>query len=215
MAGLARTFGLTGGIASGKSTVARCLADLGAKVIDVDVLGHQLLQPQFPAHQKVVEQFGSGVLDPSGNIDRKKLGALVFADREKLRVLNTLLHPLIIQKSEQLAEAFLLSDPRAVVIVDAALIYEAGLAGNFARVIVVWCRPEQQIARLTAKTGMDREAAERRIAAQMTTEEKRRRADYAIDCSGTKNETRRQVQSLYPELQRIAIQNQKKMETGN
>jgi len=204
MLDLGRCFGLTGGAASGKSTVARMFEELGAKVIDADQLAHELIRAPLPAYQEIVRSFGTHVLDASGEIDRSKLGAIVFAEREKLRELNAILHPRIIEGVEELARDYHAQDPRAVIVVDAALIYEAGIADRFAKVIVVWCRPEQQLERLMANAGLSREEAERRIAAQMPAEEKRHRADYVIDSSGTLEETHHQVEALHQMLNPIA-----------
>ena len=204
MAGLSRTFGLTGGIASGKSTVGRFFAELGAKVVDADRLGHELVRPQLPAYLEIVERFGKEVLAPSGEVDRKRLGEMVFSDPEKLRALNAILHSRIIERSEELAGRYLAENAQAVVMVEAALIYEAGLAERFHKMIVAWCRPEQQLEHLMANAGVSRQEAEQRLAAQMASEEKRRRAHYVVDCSGSKENTRLQVEALYPELQNIA-----------
>lgn len=197
-------FGLTGGVASGKSTVARMLEGLGARVIDADRVGHELLRPWHPAHQEVVRRFGNEILDPAGEIDRKRLGAVVFADPTKLQELDALLHPRIVARVEELAARYHAESPGAVIVVDAALLFEAGIGGRFTKVLVVWCRPEQQIERLMGKTGLSRREAERRIAAQMPVEQKRRQADYEIDSSGSLENTRAQVEALYPELQRLA-----------
>jgi dephospho-CoA kinase len=199
-----RAFGLTGGIASGKSTVGRFFAELGAKVIDADQLGRELLRPPLPAYLEIVEHFGKEVLTPSGEVDRKRLGGMVFSDPEKLRTLNAILHPRIIERSEELAGQYFAENPQAVVLAEAALIYEAGLAERFVKIVVAWCRPEQQLERLMANAGISREEAERRLAAQMPADEKRRRAHYVVDCSGSKENTRRQVVALYPELRKIA-----------
>lgn len=204
MIGLSRTFGLTGGIASGKTTVAAMFAELGAKIIDADRLGHELIRPPHLAYHDIVRHFGFEILDPQGEIDRKRLGAIVFSEPEKLSVLNSIVHPRVIERVEQLATAYLLQDPRALVLVEAALHYEVGIAGRFAKMIVAWCRPEQQLERLIAKTGLPQGEAERRIAAQMPAEEKHCRADYVIDCSGTLEETRAQVGELFLKLQKIA-----------
>jgi dephospho-CoA kinase len=178
--------------------------ELGAKTIDADRIGHELLRAPLPAYHEVVRRFGREVLDASGEIDRRRLGARVFRDSDALRDLNAILHPRIIARVEELAAEYHAADPDAVILVDAALIYEAGIGGRFKRMVVAWCRPEQQIERLMAKTGSSKLEAEQRIAAQMTAEEKRRRADYVIDCSESKENTRRQVEALYPELKRLA-----------
>jgi dephospho-CoA kinase len=127
----------------------------------------------------------------------------VFADLQRMRLLNAIVHPHIIDRVRKLATGERERNPHAVVIVDAALIFETGLEGTLRKVIVAWCRPEQQMERLMAKAGISREEAERRIQAQMPVEEKRRRADYLIDCSGSLEQSRAQVQAIYPELQRI------------
>ena len=199
-------FGLTGGIASGKSTAARAFAELGAKVIDADRLGHEVIRAPGEAYQALVREFGQGIVEASGEIDRSRLGRLVFADAEKLCRLNAIVHPSIIARTEQMAAEFTRRDPHAVVLVDAALIFEAGIGGHFRKVVVVWCRPELQIERLMGKAGITREEAERRIAVQMPVDEKRRRADFIIDSSGSLENTQKQVRVVYAELSRLASQ---------
>ncbi|HEY6291982.1 MAG TPA: dephospho-CoA kinase [Terriglobia bacterium] len=198
------SFGLTGGIASGKSTVAAMLGQLGARIINADEIAHQLLRAGTHVFDEVVSSFGRGILDSAGEIDRRRLGDIVFADPEKRATLNAIIHPSIMARRLELIAAYSTENSKAVVISDAALIYEAQIESYFLRVMVAWCPPEQQLARLMAKAELSREAAERRISAQMPAEEKRRRADYVIDCSGSIEDTRRQVEALYPELKRLA-----------
>lgn len=193
-------FGLTGGIACGKTTLARFFCDLGAYIFDADRVGHEVIEPGRAAYQEVVKQFGREILDSAGRIDRRKLGPRVFADLRQLHRLNAIVHGEIIARVHELTEEQLKRDPHSVVIVDAALIFETGLEKTLRKIIVAWCRPEQQLERLMAKTGISRQEAESRIRAQMPVEEKRRRADYVIDCSGTLEESRGQVQALYPQL---------------
>lgn len=200
---LSRMFGLTGGAASGKSTVAAMFADLGARVIDADRVAHEVIRSPLPAYHEIVREFGFEILDSQGEIDRKRHAAIVFADPEKLKILNAIVHPRVMERIEHLAEGFLLADPKAVVLVDAALLYEAGYADRFRNIIVAWCRPEQQLERLMARMRLTRDEAELRIAAQMPAEEKRRRADFVIDCSGSLDGSRAQVQAVYLDLQRI------------
>ena len=209
-------FGLTGGAASGKSTVARMFQDLGARIIDADRIGHEMLRSSSPAYAEILRQFGKEILDDSGEIDRSRLVRIVFRDRERLQQLNAIVHPRIIACVEDLAAQYQADDlishyhaddvmfrrPRSVVLVDAALIFEAGIGGCFDKVVVAWCWPEQQVERLMAKAGLSREEAEQRIAAQMPAEEKRRRADYLIDCSGSLESTREQVRKVYADLVR-------------
>ena len=199
----ARYFGLTGGIACGKSTVAGMLRELGAYIIDADKIGHEMLLPSSTAFPELVSAFGHGILDSAGRIDRKKLGPLVFADPAKLQKLNSIVHPRIIERIGQVAAMHCAENPVAVVIVDAALIFETGIPGRFVKTIVAWCRPEQQVERLMAKAGLSRQEAARRIASQMPADEKRRRADFVIDCSGTLEETSGQVGALYPALRQL------------
>jgi dephospho-CoA kinase len=197
-------FGLTGGIASGKSTVAAAFGALGARIVDADKVGHELLLSSSPAFPEILATFGKDILDASGEIDRGRLGPRVFADPAKLAQLNAIVHPRIIATVEERVREHRAQDPAAVVIVDAALIYESGIGARFRKMIVAWCRPEQQIERLISKTGLSRQEAERRIRSQMPAEEKRRRADFVIDCSGSLEESRRQVEALYPQLLALA-----------
>lgn len=200
------TFGLTGGVACGKSTVARFFQDLGARIIDADRIGHELIEPGRTAYEEILLRFGEEIRGADGAIDRKKLGARVFRSPAELANLNAIVHPRIIARVDELAREYYARDPRAVVIVDAALIFESRIGGTMGKVTVAWCRPEQQMERLMHKTGVSRQEAEQRIHAQMSQEEKRRRADYLIDCSASREEARRQVEQLFPELQRLAAQ---------
>jgi len=198
------SFGLTGGIASGKSTVAAMFAALGARIVDADKLGHEQLRPGTRTYDEIVSRFGEGVLNSAGEIDRHHLAEIVFGDPEKRALLNAIIHPAIMARRQELIQSYHADDPGAVVISDAALIYEAHIEAWFLKIIATWCRPEQQRARLMAKAGLSLAAAERRIHAQMPPDEKCRRADYVIDCSGTLEDTRRQVEALYPDLKRLA-----------
>ena len=195
--------GLTGGIASGKSTVAAMLRERDYPVLDADALGHELLEPGQDAYNEVVREFGEGVLAPGDAVDRAKLGAVVFADARKRERLNQILHPRI---QQIVANWFsMLSRPGGpdLAFEDAALILEAGAKRNFDRVIVCWCRPEQQVERLVER-GLTPEDAQRRIASQMPMDEKRRLADDVIDCSGSIEDTEQQIDSLLVKLMRIA-----------
>jgi len=198
-----RYFGLTGGVASGKSTVARMFEELGARIIDADRLTHELSRAPLPAYKEIVSRFGTEILDSYGEIDRKRLGPIVFSDAEKLRQLSAILHPRILERLEELAACHRILAPGAVILVDAALIYEAGIEKRFSKMLVAWCRPEQQLERLIAKAALPRDEAERRIAAQMPVEEKRRRADYLLDCSGSLAGTRQQVENLFAQLKQL------------
>ncbi|HEV3254851.1 MAG TPA: dephospho-CoA kinase [Candidatus Acidoferrales bacterium] len=195
--------GLTGGIACGKSAVAAMLRECGCAVLDADALAHELIEPGRPAFAEIVREFGPGVLEPGGRIDRAKLGAIVFADAEKLSRLNRIVHPRVFEELERrLAELARPGGPQ-VAVVEAALLIETGYDHELDRLIVVWCRPEQQRERLAAR-GLGPEQAESRIAAQMPMEEKRRRATDEIDASGSLTETRQQVERLAAKLKQAA-----------
>lgn len=191
--------GLTGGIASGKSTVDRMLRDRDYMVFDADVIAHELLEPGQATYDAVLRVFGEGILGAGGAIDRGKLGAIVFADPAKRAVLNAILHPRIRDISEDWFTRLDGPDAPAIAFEDAALILEAGLRNYFDRVVVCWCRPEQQLERLKER-GLSLEEAQRRIAAQMPIDEKRRQADEVIDCSGSLEDTERQVEALLAKL---------------
>src|SRR5271168_5597298 len=165
--------GLTGGIASGKSTVAAMLRELDCPVLDADTLGHELLEQGQEAYNEVVREFGREILDGYGNVDRGKLGQIVFADAQKRARLNQILHPRILDVVRKWFAALDGPDAPELAVVEAALIIEAGYNKELHKVIVCWCRPEQQIERLEER-GLAVEDARRRIAAQMPMEDKRR-----------------------------------------
>lgn len=198
------SFGLTGGVASGKSTVARYFRDLGAYIIDADRVGHELIEPGHSSYEEIIDRFGKDLLDREGRIDRKKLGAKVFADSQNLQTLNAILHPRIIACMRGLSAEHRGRNPHSVVIIDAPLIFESAMESTLTKVMVAWCRPDQQLERLLARTGISRDEAEQRIRSQMPLEQKLRRADYSIDCTGSLEQSRIQAQALYPELCRIA-----------
>ena len=204
MAQSSKQFGLTGGIASGKSTVAGFFANLGARVVDADQVAHEVLRSPGATFEAVVQSFGRQILGETGKIDRRKLGAIVFADPQKLHQLNAITHPAIIARVNQMAADFQRQNSSTVILVEAALIFESGISANFRKIVVAWCRPEQQIERLISKSRLSREQAERRIATQMSAAEKRRRADFVVDCSGALEGTRAQVASIYSKLKELA-----------
>jgi dephospho-CoA kinase len=191
-------FGLTGGIASGKSTVAAMLRELGFPVLDADRLAHQLIEPGTAAHEEVVREFGRGILDAKGRVNRSKLGALVFADRGKLEKLNAIVHPRVAEATRLQFDAWE-REGKSVAFVEAALIVEAGMHKSLDGLLVAWCTPEQQAARLRER-GLSEAEARSRIALQMPQDEKLRHATEKIDCSGTLEETRRQVEALAARL---------------
>jgi dephospho-CoA kinase len=198
--------GLTGGIACGKSTVAKMFAELGAQVVDADVLVHELYRPGQEVYSELIKSFGREIVRPDGEIDRIKLAAAAF-DRGRVEELNRIVHPAVIRQQEQWMRETAAKDPDAIVIVEAALILEAGAGSRFDKIIVVSCRPEQKVERLARRAGLGQTEAraevERRTRAQLSDEEKARRADYVIDNCGPIEATRGQVQRIYAELKRL------------
>jgi dephospho-CoA kinase len=190
--------GLTGGIGCGKSTVSAMLRELGCRIIDADRIARELAEPGQPALREIVNAFGAGILAPDGRMDRAKMAHLVFHDASKLKTLNHILHPRVLAEQDRLLAEISRTDPKAVVVVEAALLIEAGYAKSLDRLIVVWCTPEQQMMRLTNPIGrgMTIEDAKQRIAAQMPLDEKRRFATDEIDNSGSLAATKRQVEDL-------------------
>jgi dephospho-CoA kinase len=208
--------GLTGGIGCGKSTVAAMMRELGCRVLDADALARDLTEPGQPALQEIVQAFGKEILGADGRMDRSRMAHLVFGDASKLAKLNAILHPRVIAEQQRQLEEIARVDSKAFAIVEAALLVEAGYHKSLDRLIVVWCRPEQQLERLTMPGGraMSREDAQRRIAAQMPAEEKRRLATDEIDNSGSLEETRAQVAALVARLKDLAAAGTNQSATG-
>jgi dephospho-CoA kinase len=173
--------GLTGGLASGKSTVARLFQDCGAIVLDADVLARQVVEPGKPAWRDLVRTFGPAVLHPDRTVDRKKLAAIVFRDPTRLKKLNRIMHPRVAREQARLTREITRKDPRAVVIYDAPLLIEAGAHKRMDRLIVVTADRRTQVARLQARNGLSRSEALHRIRSQMPLSEKRRLADDVLD----------------------------------
>ena len=191
--------GLTGGIASGKSAVAAMLRELGFAVLDADALGHKLIEPGQAAYAEVIQEFGPSITDSSGRIDRSKLGAVVFADRARLDRLNAIVHPRVAEVILSQFEVWRRAGVRDAVFVEAALLIESGIHKKLDGLVVVWCKPEQQLERLLAR-GLSETEARRRISAQLPVEEKLRLATEKIDCSASLEETRRQIEALAAKL---------------
>ncbi|MGH9864901.1 MAG: dephospho-CoA kinase [Candidatus Acidiferrales bacterium] len=197
------TVGLTGGIASGKSTVAKLLQERGCAIIEADLLAHEYLKPENPVSQEVIREFGTGILDASGRIVRAKLGEIVFGHAAKIERLNAIIHPHVLKDIARRLQDLARTGRTNVAVVVAALHIETGYYKTFDRLAVAWCRPEQQIERLTSR-GLTREQAARRIASQMPIDEKQRLADDVIDCSGTLDETCRQVDEVLARWNQLA-----------
>lgn len=196
--------GLTGSIAVGKSFVTSVLGDLGCRTIDADAIAREVVAPGSPGLVSVVAAFGGTILTAEGTLDRKKLGEVVFSDELRRKQLNSILHPLIIARQDELLRKWELEEPGGVAVVDAALMIESGGFRRFDKIIVVHCRPEVQLQRVMDRDGLSREAAEKKISSQMSQEEKLKFADYRIDTSAGFEDTRRQTEELYKQLQSIA-----------
>lgn len=199
--------GLTGGIACGKSTVGAMMVARGAHLLQADQVAHRLMEPGEPVYQEVVRRFGRDILQPDGAIDRARLAEAAFGSG-RIQELNHLVHPAVLERQEQWMAEIGTREPDALVVVEAALILEAGARSQFNKLIVVTCRAEQKAARFAERQKLDLAAAckevERRAAAQWPDEKKAAAADYVIDNSGSRSETERQVEGLFAELKRLA-----------
>jgi len=200
------TIGLTGGIGSGKSTVSRMLRELGAVVIDADAIVHELQAPGMPMVDQLAKEFGAGILDAAGALDRKALGAIVFADEAARLRLNHIVHPQVgAEFARRLAAALAATAP--LVVLDIPLLFEGRESGkgsaasrNVQTTVVVWVPEEIQIERQIARDRCTREDALQRIRAQLPLDRKRELADHVIDNSGSLADTERQVRALYEQL---------------
>jgi dephospho-CoA kinase len=206
--------GLTGGLSCGKSTVAAMMEKRGAQVLRADLLAHELMRPGEPVYDQVVRHFGRGIVNKDdGSIDRAKLAELAFAGG-RIKELNAIVHPAVIARQEQWIQETGAAHPKAIAVIEAALILEAGIGGRFDKLVVVTCSREQKIERFVnrnLKAGASqqdaaaaRAEAERRIAAQMPEEEKVKAADCIIDNSGSLATTERQVTRMMGELRGLA-----------
>ncbi|WP_328593588.1 dephospho-CoA kinase [Actinomadura macrotermitis] len=193
--------GLTGGIGSGKSEVSRRLAARGAVVIDADKIAREVVEPGTPGLAAVAAEFGDGVLLPGGGLDREKVGSIVFADPERLKALNAIVHPLVGERMQELMDA---APAGAIVVYDVPLLTENGLAELYDVVVVVDAPVETQLDRLTSRRGMTEADARARIAAQATREQRRAIAHHVIDNSGSLADLKARADELWEELARRA-----------
>ena len=193
--------GLTGGIASGKSTVSAILDELGAVIIDADLLAREVVAKGTPGLEKVVAEFGTEMLTAAGELDREAMGRLVFADDDARRRLEAIVHPLVFERIVELEEG---SAPDDVVVHDIPLLAESGRAGDFDAVVVVDADPERQVARMTGERGWSREAAEARMLAQASREKRLAIAIHVIDNNGSLEDLRARVREVYEEIRRSA-----------
>jgi len=192
--------GLTGSIATGKSTVSRMFAHMGARVIDADLLAREVVMQGQPAYARIVEEFGRQVVQEDGSLDRKALGAVVFADAAKRRRLEEITHPAIGARQQRILSVLDEEAFEGVVIWDAALLFEGGGVAKMDRVVVVYADPETERRRLMERDGLSDADARARIGSQMPVAEKAKLADHVIDNSGTREETERQVRAVYGAL---------------
>jgi dephospho-CoA kinase len=192
--------GLTGGIASGKSTIASRLAEHGAVVVDADRIAREVVEPGSPTLAAIAERFGTGVIAQDGSLDRAALGAIVFADEESRFALNAITHPAILAESTARFAAAAAADPDAVVVYDVPLLVESANEYPFELVVVAHASAATRIERLVALRGMERGEAERRIRSQASDEERLAVADVVIDTDGSVEQTRRQVDALWKRL---------------
>jgi len=190
--------GLTGGIGSGKSTVARMLEKRGAVVFDADVLAREVVEPGTPGHTAVLERFGANVLAPGGELDREALGSIVFADPAARRDLEAIVHPEVRRRFAEGTEVY--RDTERVVIFSAPLLVETGMHSAFEVLVVVSASNATQIDRLMRDRGMSEEAVRSRIAAQATPDARAEVADVLVDNEGTLEELERQVDRLWSDL---------------
>ncbi len=196
--------GLTGSIGVGKSFVLGVLRELGACTVDADQIARECVEPGTMGLAAVVSEFGNDVLNVDGSLDRAKLGATIFADEAKREKLNSILHPFIIARQDEIMQQWERQTPSAIAIVDAALMIESGGYKRFDKLIVVHCQPEIQIQRLMNRNNLSRDEAELRVKSQMPQEEKMKYADYLIDTSGELVATRIQIEALWQTLQTVA-----------
>jgi len=195
--------GLTGSIGVGKSFVASVFEELGCHVLDADHTAREVVMPDTPGLAAITHEFGEEILNPDGTLNRKQLGALVFADESRRQRLNHLLHPFIIARQDEIMREWEAEDPNGTGIIDAALMIESGGYKRFDKLIVVHCRPEVQLERLMLRDKLSRDEALRRINSQMPQEEKLRFADYLIDTSDGFDSTRAQIISVHQQLIRV------------
>lgn len=192
--------GLTGSIAVGKSYVCEVLRELGASVLDADRTAREVVAPGTLGWQLIIERFGSNILLPNNEIDRPKLGAIVFADETKRQLLNSIVHPLVLEAQNDWLRERTAENAGGIAVIDAALMIESGGYRRFDKIIVVWCDAAIQLQRLMLRNDLSKAEALKRIGAQMPQEEKKRYADYLIDTSEGFEAARRQTIVIFEQL---------------
>ena len=197
--------GLTGGVATGKTTVARVLKQCGAVIIDADELAREAVKPGKPAWREIIHRFGKGILNRDGSINRQALGATVFHDKSQLRLLERIIHPRVAREQARLTKQASKKDPKAVVIYDVPLLFEAGIDKRVDKIIVVTADRQTQIARLKTRNGLTRAEALRRIESQMPLAMKRRLADYVVDGNLSRKCLYQRASMIFDQLQSSEI----------
>ena len=192
--------GLTGGIATGKSTVVRMLVKRGARVIDHDGLVHTLQEPGQSVWRRIIETFGRDILDPEDRIDRKKLGFLVFDNEERRKVLEGIVHPAVLEEAQRRRDEIGRQDRQAIVLSDIPLLLEVGMQDRFDLILLVYAPPEVQILRVMKRNNLSREEALSRLKSQMPIDEKLQFADLAIRNDGTMRDLEKRVDEVWQEL---------------
>jgi dephospho-CoA kinase len=195
---LAKLAGLTGGIATGKTTVANLFREKGIYIIDADLIAREVVKKGMPAWRMIKEEFGDEILREDGELDRKKLGSIVFSSKEKIQKLNSIVHPFVRERMMEEIERAISMEKN--ILLDIPLLFENGIHQWLRPVILVYAPLEVQIERLMKRDGLSREECEKRIRAQMSIEEKKKLADYIIDNSSDISKTKRQVEEVYEKI---------------
>jgi dephospho-CoA kinase len=191
---------LTGGIASGKSVVAKILEELGCYIHHADKTAHDLMEPEKPTWKKIVAHFGIKILEEDKTINRARLGKIIFSDEKERRFLNELIHPLVFEKKKEVINRLEKEGHYNIFISEAALTIEAGFADFFDKIIMTYCKKEDQIKRLMERDGISRKQAIKLMKSQMQPQEKLKYADYIIDSSGSLQSTVEQTERIYRNL---------------
>ncbi len=192
--------GLTGSIAVGKSFVCEVARELGCHILDADITSREVVAKGTDGLAEIVRHFGKDVVQADGELDRKKMGATIFANEAKRELLNSIVHPRVIESQDKWIHDVEAADPDGIAIIDAALMIESGGYRRFNKIIVVWCEPAIQLRRLMERENLSEDAAKLRITAQMTQDEKKLFADYLINTSAGFDDTRQQVKNLVNQL---------------
>jgi dephospho-CoA kinase len=192
--------GLTGGIATGKSTVSTILENAGAVIIDADQIAREVVKKGRPAHRAIVEEFGKNVLLPDGEINRGVLGDIIFNDPQKKHVLNTIVHPHVRKEQDRRLKHIAKTNPDTIVVLDIPLLLESKMYRDLSEVVVVYAPEHIQIQRLMQRDGISRADALARVSSQMPIEEKKDKATIIIDNSGSKENTRKQTLNIFQRL---------------